>query len=114
MNDNVGDMPLDIFCDYVSDCLGEEWFLGHFLCMLDFHHEVLINFSGHNMVGQGLGNGHRYGYVNRFEWTFGTGYGNIDSGAKLGCGFYDYGSWGSGTPLINPSTRTLGSGNSPS
>lgn len=25
METNVGDMPLDIFADYVSDILGEEW-----------------------------------------------------------------------------------------
>jgi hypothetical protein len=25
LNTNVGDMPLDIFCDYISDILGQEW-----------------------------------------------------------------------------------------
>lgn len=25
MNNNVGDMPIDIYCDYIQDIIGEEW-----------------------------------------------------------------------------------------
>lgn len=31
MNDNVGDMPIEIFCDYIQDMTGEEWTLQHFI-----------------------------------------------------------------------------------
>jgi hypothetical protein len=31
LNTNVGDMPLDIFCDYTSDILDEEWIIEHFI-----------------------------------------------------------------------------------
>jgi hypothetical protein len=37
MNDNVGEMPLEIFGDYVSDTLGQEWHWEYFVFMANGH-----------------------------------------------------------------------------
>jgi hypothetical protein len=53
INTNVGNMPLDIFSDYISDILDEEW---NWLYLT-----VNTNYDG-NRVGYGLGYGFGYGY----------------------------------------------------
>jgi hypothetical protein len=60
MNDNVGDMPLEIFGDYVSDVLNQEW---------SWEYLVLITNGGCN--GD---------YAKRYGYGIGYGYGNFAYG----------------------------------
>jgi hypothetical protein len=53
LNTNVGDMPLDIFSDYVSDILDQEWCWEYFL--------VIYGRDGYNSHGRGWGHGHFLG-----------------------------------------------------
>jgi hypothetical protein len=53
MNTNVGEMPLDIFSDYVSDIGEQEWNWIYFL--------VIYGKDGYNSHGRGWGHGHFVG-----------------------------------------------------
>jgi hypothetical protein len=73
LNTNVGDMPLDIFADYISDVLGQEWNLEYLI--------TAINDNGHeNGYGWGycivFGNGNRWGYGYENGYGSGDGFGN--------------------------------------
>jgi hypothetical protein len=71
MNDNVGEMPLYIFADYVSDILGEEWSWEYFT--------LIVNDQGYNLqytsIHRGFGWGHGYEigfrYNNDYDHAFG-------------------------------------------
>jgi hypothetical protein len=83
INTNVGDMPLDIFSDYISDTLDEEW---------TWIHLFVINEDGYGVgFGSGLGrfygltgSGYVYGYKCYDDYATGHGlisgygYGNGD------------------------------------
>jgi hypothetical protein len=65
MNTNVGEMPLDIFSDYVSDILGGDWSWEYLVPLLNwqgyvirvaFHHGLWYgNGCGFNNAENGLG-----------------------------------------------------------
>jgi hypothetical protein len=60
MDTNVSDMPLDIFCDYISDTLGEEWSWEYFGLVINgptYHSFRKANGVGNLRHGHGLGNG---------------------------------------------------------
>jgi hypothetical protein len=67
MNTNVGDMPLDIFSDYISDILGEDW-NWEYLALVINGSEGNYNEStlGHGRgLGEGFGgDGYTYNYGN--------------------------------------------------
>jgi hypothetical protein len=93
LNTNVGDMPLDIFADYISDTLGEEWSWEYLL--------FAVNGFGYDEFGYGV-----YSVNNDIEYC--EGYGTID-----GYGFghvYGYANW-SAFDLFPPS-HGFGNGNS--
>jgi hypothetical protein len=77
MNTNVGDMPLDIFCDYVSDILGEEWSWEYFGLILNWHDQLKNNYgNGMRMYELGCGYNNEadsFGY----ERHEGFGFGNV-------------------------------------
>jgi hypothetical protein len=52
MNTNVGDMPLDIFSDYVSDTLGEDWCWEYFgLIVNNYGHRLSMDYAlGHGKI----------------------------------------------------------------
>jgi hypothetical protein len=94
MNTNVGDMPLDIFSDYVSDCLGEDWSWEYIIPILNGYIPPAFLDVGHG-VGYGVGgdtaswflvygNGYHIGsphgmpnaYVRIFAYGFGPFYYN--------------------------------------
>jgi len=89
MNDNVGDMPLEIFGDYVSDCLN-----------IDFTWEYIVPMLSHLDFGVGFGFGFGIGYndygYEGDDYTAGCGdgtfysYGNVGANHAIACGFYDY------------------------
>jgi hypothetical protein len=66
MNTNVGEMPLDIFSDYVSDILGEEWNWEYLaFAMNGCEGNYYENTWGYGRgVGQGSGDGSTYNYGN--------------------------------------------------
>jgi hypothetical protein len=80
MIDNVGEMPLDIFSDYINDILNQEWSWEYLICIYGF---------GTSEVGsyrRELGNGYSYWYGS--ENGFGSGVLNlgIRPKAENGCG----------------------------
>lgn len=94
MDTNVGDMPLDIFCDYVSEILGEEWSWEYIVPILnDYGCNYRIPY-GHGRTCTGtlgidvrlysgclgaMGHGYRIGRHNNgqgFELGAGSGMGN--------------------------------------
>jgi hypothetical protein len=71
MNTNVGNMPLDIFSDYISDILGEEWsweYLVFAVNGMDYHYSL-------GYYGHGYGHGHSY-IENDNGYGYGTCYNN--------------------------------------
>jgi hypothetical protein len=93
MNDNVGEMPLDIFSDYVSDVLGEEWFLEYLIPILNYHRDSIIDpFTEGHGTNYNLGN--CWGYI--LGWSedhlalgygFAHGYASYDNNYLAeGCG----------------------------
>lgn len=66
MNTNVGDMPLDIFSDYVFDILGEEWSWEYFGISV----WAYTNFD-FQYIGNGCGG---YGMVYQTIYDRGNGY----------------------------------------
>jgi hypothetical protein len=93
LNTNVGDMPLDIFSDYISDILGKEWSWEYLVLAINGNsygagngygqgnqwHEDDYDTEGldHNGLGHGFGYGEGYGY----------GYNYVSSIIKFGHGF---------------------------
>jgi hypothetical protein len=68
-------MPLDIFCDYVSDALGEEWNWEYFA--------LIINEHGYNVGTEGYGRGTSYmSYKNKAIGN-GNGYGYIENYGQI-------------------------------
>jgi hypothetical protein len=68
MIDNVGDMPLDIYSDYVSDTLGEEWSWIYFTPVFNGNGWAFLHKQGFGPfsvdVGNNVGDGYNYGYYN--------------------------------------------------
>jgi hypothetical protein len=58
MNTNVGDMPLDIFTDYISDTLGEEWSWEYLAIIVNYHGYNRIEVKRENVSSDG----DAYGY----------------------------------------------------
>lgn len=84
MNTNVGDMPIEIFGDYVSDSLGVE-----------FPWEMLTPmFNGENDIKNQRGSGWWYNYdyghgdIYGTEGAWGDGQGEIGCGAGSFCVFF--------------------------
>jgi len=114
MNDNVGDMPPEIFADYVSDMLGEEWSWEY----------LVLSFNNH---GNHVGTSPEFfyncdkvtGYGNTLFGGSGTSYGTMlyDCGAGFwqgynegyGCGF-GCGIRGAGYRVHTLNQTYLGSG----
>lgn len=86
MNDNVGEMPLDIFSDYISDMLGEEWCWLYFIPVINGHHHYGKGNGNYesNARFYGDGAGITYWYDSAVE---GDGYGQ---GNKIGHGWMSY------------------------
>jgi hypothetical protein len=95
LNTNVGDMPLDVFSDYVSDILDEEWCWIYLI--------PTMNYEGH-YHGLGCGNGlihipvleniYGHGFIHdddQFGDTDGFGDGDTD-----GDGYGDSNRWCAG------------------
>jgi hypothetical protein len=57
MNTNVGEMPLDIFSDYISDILEEEWCWEYLIPLSNWQGYVLRSGDYYNMW---FGNGHGF------------------------------------------------------
>jgi len=86
MNTNVGDMPIEIFGDYISDCLD-----------MDFPWEYLAAITNddayyHNPDRRGCGtfyemngNGYAYNYTSE-TYSIGTGYGSSQDWMTSGNG----------------------------
>jgi len=102
MNDNVGEMPIEIFGDYVSDCLDIE-FPWEYLALVsngDPHHGIA---SGDNDTVHDIkGNGEDFQYANELqEWenqmaffSFHDWMGQQDIGLGFGYGRYGNGAIG--------------------
>jgi len=55
MNDNVGDMPIEIFGDYISDTLGEEWSWEYFQIFNGYYQLWQVyRIQGYNGFGCGM------------------------------------------------------------
>jgi hypothetical protein len=78
-NTNVGDMPLDIFSDYVSDILGEEWYW-----------EYLPFTINANNIGFNIGDSNTSDDGNWEDLSTGDGYGDTGFG-QSGCGDTGFG-----------------------
>jgi hypothetical protein len=81
INTNVGDMPLDIFTDYLNDTLDQEWSWEYLITAInDAGHSVGVGYGvgggyGHWSGlgnGMGFGDGHGYGWGNEPTNAFGT------------------------------------------
>lgn len=71
MNDNVGEMPLEIFGDYISDNLGMDFPWVYLI-------PILNGGSYSNYLGD-IGEGFGYGYTDFGTMTgLGNGHGNVD------------------------------------
>lgn len=89
MIDNVGDMPLDIYSDYISDILGEEWSWEH----------LSLSFNWYDQLKNNYGNGMRMyefgcGYNNEadsfgYERNNGFGFGNVADFLTFGNSLHD-------------------------
>lgn len=75
MNTNVGEMPLDIFSDYISDILEEEWTWEYLVPLLNWQGYILRSGDFYNMW---FGNGHGFNNAeNGLGWSsIGILYGN--------------------------------------
>jgi hypothetical protein len=72
-NTNVGDMPLDIFSDYISDTLGQEWSWEYFSLIANGN-----NFFSFYRFGDGchvgnLGNSDGFLIYEEIFYNFGNG-----------------------------------------
>lgn len=83
-NDNVGDMPLDIFGDYVSECLGVEFGWEYLAVTLNSPH---ICISEYCLL---LGDGDPYLFENEFDYDngYGKGYNYCNRDIAYGTGFF--------------------------
>jgi len=90
VNENVGDMPLEIFGDYLTDTLNEEWTWEYLAPLLNWRGYIISagdilntwfgNGCGFNNAENGLGwswqgrSGHPYGNgMIKYHYTFGDG-----------------------------------------
>jgi hypothetical protein len=114
MNTNVGDMPLDIFSDYISDILGEDWSW--------IYLTLVVNDQGYDLKenrfnGYGWAHGYENGFRDNFNYNafgcgkyvgFATGIGyeyqavNVREFAK-GSGNYIF---NKGNGYVHPATRS--------
>lgn len=60
LNTNVGDMPPDIFSDYISDILDEEWTWEYLVSIVNARGFGFENALGHGF-GYMFGNGYGFG-----------------------------------------------------
>lgn len=94
LNTNVEDMPLDIFADYISDALEQEWNWTYLACLLNDAQLALFQEYGNSCFGHSwyCGNGASDGYHDYYnseiyEIAYGSGMGYIDSKKfARGCG----------------------------
>jgi hypothetical protein len=86
-NTNVGDMPLDIFADYISDILDEEW------CW-----EYLQFTINANNIGFDIGDSDTSEDGDWEDSSTGNGYGNDCGYGQSGCGYRGFGD-GDGTGI---------------
>jgi hypothetical protein len=94
LNTNVGDMPLDIFADYTSDTLEQEWSWEYLACLVNDAQMALFYEYGNSTFSHSwyYGNGVIYGYHDWLnngynEIAQGNGVGYLDSKAfARGCG----------------------------
>lgn len=75
LNDNVGDMPLDIFSDYVSDVMEEEWSWIYLTPIFNYHRNGIIDpFTTGSGTNYNLGN--CWGYTLSWDENYSAlGYG---------------------------------------
>jgi hypothetical protein len=82
INTNVGDMPLDIFSDYISDILDEEWYWQYIV--------FAVNDGGYRRGnGYGSGIGYRHGIGYEYGYGYGSGFGYVNGyghGSGIGYG----------------------------
>jgi hypothetical protein len=96
LNTNVGDMPLDIFCDYISDILGQEWQLEHIAMIINEAGHCLeiahgdgtlgVDINNNNAMGDGNGDGYGTAYLSTFLY-----YGDGELHANRGNGHFHKG-----------------------
>jgi len=88
MNDNVGDMPIEIFGDYVSDMLDEEWNWIYCIPPLDEDYTYFDYGHGYNIVldTEIVGFGHGVGWG---AFDYGIGWAYTDPDAVGGCVEYN-------------------------
>jgi hypothetical protein len=95
MNTNVGDMPLDIFADYVSDVLGEEWSLEYFILIFNWYHQLRNNYgNGMRMYDLGCGYNNEEDCLG-YERYNGFGFGNVGDLLTFGNSICDSTGYGS-------------------
>lgn len=65
INTNVGDMPLDIFSDYLSDTLNEEWYWQYLIALPNDGNSLGCHdfWTGNGFYYNTEGHGFVYGYV---------------------------------------------------
>jgi hypothetical protein len=79
MNTNVGEMPLDIFSDYISDILGEEWTWEYLILILNCCNTSMLRNEGCGGLGympsieHDAGDGYSYDYADEFNDGIGSG-----------------------------------------
>jgi hypothetical protein len=95
LNTNVGDMPLDIFSDYISDTINMEWNWQYLVLAINdggldrnnaygqgySYHFSVIEYNNEIIRGYGNGNGSGYGVI--CAYGNGTGDGNGNNGEYL-------------------------------
>jgi hypothetical protein len=95
MNTNVGDMPLDIFCDYILDVLNEEWIWEYFLTFNFVATPVNWNFGNSSLfkgiISRNFGDGSDYDYTTWSGTAHGDPFQNYGTGAAQGSGFFGNG-----------------------
>jgi hypothetical protein len=85
-NDNVGEMPLDIFADYVSDILGEEWYWEYLVFAVNGHYHYGKGNGYYESYARLYGDGAGVTYLHDSSMA-GHGYGQ---GNKIGHGWMSY------------------------
>jgi hypothetical protein len=68
---NVGDMPLDIFCDYIQDTIGEEWIFEYFAPITNGANYPRTMTRGFGYAINNTGDDYSRGTIG-----YGNGYGN--------------------------------------
>lgn len=101
MNLDIGDMPIDIFCDYISDILEEYWSWEYLLVNTYSFHSQFTENNGdgdQNMNGEyndDTGNGGGIGIMNfgsghGFGYEYNQGHGNNRDRGHGSLNYYGY------------------------